>query len=159
MSTARPCFAEQDPTVARVAETALRMMSGSIPPATQRHIRELALQAPDAYPWSDVVTAVLGDDVDPSSLVQRGLQAQRDWVVKSGNTPTSRAEARAVPVSPPRLAYSVKRWLAVSAARAVFYTLFSGALVVLLILLQRVWSRFDIYAIAERLEAAVRSVF
>lgn len=161
MSNESPSFAEQDRTVARVAETALRMMAGSVGPATQRRLRELCEARTEAYPWEDVVRAVLAEPLDASQLVQRGLQAQRDWIQKGG-TPvaTSRGEGRAGPArARPRLLYSIKRWLAIQTARALFYSLFAIVLVVLLILLRRVWPAVDIYALGDRVVAIWQQLF
>ncbi len=158
MSTESKSFAEQDPTVARVAEASLRMMGGAVAATTQRRIRQLAERAPDAYPWQEVVEAVLADQVEPSALVQRGLTAQRDWVLRSGQATLSRTESTVVRARP-SLAWKVKRLIAIAIARSLFYSVFTSTLLVLLILVRKAWPWADIYALADRVTEAVRSVF
>lgn len=156
MSDDARCFAEQDPTVARVAETSLRMMAGAVTPPTRKRIRAMAEGASAAYPWTEVVEAVLADPVDPSVLVQMGLAAQRDWVVRGGGAVA--AASAPPPRSAPGLGYRLKRFLAVNLARLLFHAVFAVALIVLLILIRKTWPALDIYALADRVVEFARSL-
>ena len=156
MTGPQTCFAEQDPTVARVAEASLRMMAGTVSPATRRRTKELAAAAAGGYPWDAVVTAVLADPIDPSVLVQKGLTAQRDWVVK---TAAAGAPASPAPRSGPALSYRIKRLLAVSLARLMFYALFTLCLLTLLVLVRKALPWADLYALTDQGLEFVRSLF
>jgi hypothetical protein len=154
MSQRPPSLAEQDPTVARVAEASLRMMAGTTSPATRKRISDLADGAPDNYPWREIVDAVLADPADPSDLVQKGLLAQRDWVSRSAS-----AIARPTPRSGPSLGYKLKRTFAVNLAKLLFYSIFFVAVLVLLYLVRRAWPQLDLYVMGDRFVAFFQDLF
>jgi hypothetical protein len=147
---------EQDSTVARVAETALRMMAGQVGPDTQRALQDALRRSPDAYPWQEVCDLVVAERVDPSQLVNRGIVAQRDWVNRPAAARTVPAASAARPKRPASNLF--KRLLAMLIVRGAFYAVFASAFVVLLVLVQRRWSEVDIYALGRWVEDAVRGL-
>jgi len=144
-------LAERDPTIARVAETSLRMMAGAVSPSTLRAARALAEGSP-SYPWEDVVGLVLRDATDPSALVQRGLEAQRDWLARGGAEPIAPTRRRRT------LKTRAKGALAALLVRGVFYLVIAVLFAVLLVLLRYRFPWLDIYAIGEQVREAVLSV-
>ena len=94
MSETPPCYAEQDPTVARVAETSLRMMAGVVAPQTIRGAQDLLKQHPDEYPWQKVCELVLAEPRDPSQLVNQAIVSQRDWLQRGGRATAAAPQRR-----------------------------------------------------------------
>jgi hypothetical protein len=144
MAESGELLVQQDVTVAKVAETCLRMMAGSVTPGVKRSIADVAKRSPDAYPWEAICDLVVGEPVDPSDLVNRGIAAQRDWVQSGGAAP-----GRAAPRMPrPRASNAFKRLLAMAVVRSVFYVIFAVVFAVGLILIRENWG-FDLYAFSD----------
>lgn len=145
---------EQDHTIARVAETSMRMMGGAVGPETMRSIREELKSHPESYPWERVCDLVVREAADPSDLVNRAIVAQRDWVQRGprGAAPTAASRPKA-PAS-----NLGKRLLAMLLVRGTFYALIVFALVVILVLLERKWG-FDIYAVGRSVQEFARGLF
>lgn len=149
-----------DPLLARVGEVALRMMAKTVPPATVQHLQARLYAQPDEYPWQEVVDSVLADPVDPSELLNRGLQTQRDWVLRGGATSSpGRSAAVARGGRPKSLKVRGKTLLAVAIVRVAFFVLYTAAVIGILILLRHKWPWFDIYRVLEWLRDVLPSVF
>ena len=73
---------EPDPAFARVSETSLRMMAGTVSGTCQRQLREMIQEDPDVYPWDEACEAVLIERVDPTELVNKGIVSQRNWILR-----------------------------------------------------------------------------
>jgi hypothetical protein len=153
MAESGELLVQQDATVAKVAETCLRMMAGSVTPAVRRTVADVAKRSPDAYPWEAVCDLVVGESTDPSDLVNRAIAAQRDWV-QSGGTSAGRAAPRA---PRPRASNAFKRLVAMAVVRSVFYVIFAVVFAVGLILIRENWG-FDLYAFSDSAVAWVRDL-
>lgn len=149
---------EQDGTIARVAETSLRMMAGTVGSGTLRAIQDELRAHPEAFPWQQVCNLVVAEPVDPSDLVNRGIVAQRDWVHRA-----QRPAVAAAPGTPARPARSrsasnlAKRLLAMLIVRGTFYVVFAAAFLVMLVLVERKWG-FDVYAAGRAVEEFARGL-
>jgi hypothetical protein len=77
---------------------------------------------------------VLAEPVDQQQLVQQGLKAQRDWILRGGR------EAPAKPV-----AVRAKTLVAKLLAQLITFAMCSAVLLVLLLALKHKWPEADIY--------------
>ncbi|MGB3968628.1 MAG: hypothetical protein WBO45_17975 [Planctomycetota bacterium] len=91
--------------------------------------------SPSEFPWQVVTQAILAEAVDPQRLVQQGLAAQRDWIVRGGRERPG-----------PGLAHRAKGLLARLCAQVIFGVLFATVLVTALLLL-KYKTGFDIYCV------------
>jgi hypothetical protein len=131
----------------RVGAVALRMMAGAVSPATRRSLQQRVRGAP-SYPWEAVVDTVLADPVDEVRLLERGLAAQRDWVVGSAKAPLGR-----------RLRQRGRSAVAWLLSRVIFFALYTAAAIVLLVLVRWRWPDLDIYVLGEWLRRVFPGVF
>ena len=73
------------------------MMAGVVPGDVVARLQSRLLAQPDAYPWEEVVDAVLDEPVGDSELVNKGLVAQRNWLLRGSRGDLDRdATLRAV---------------------------------------------------------------
>ncbi|MEY4829477.1 MAG: hypothetical protein RLZZ562_1273 [Planctomycetota bacterium] len=117
-----------------IGAVALRLLAGTVSRKTLDALQRTVLASPDEYPWRVVNQVVLGEAVDEQELAQKGLRAQRDWILRGG---------RENPGKP--LGLQAKTFLARIVAQALFGLLFAILLVVLLWGLKVRWPAFDIY--------------
>lgn len=142
---------ESEPLLQRVGEVSLRMMANAIPRKTQDRVRSLMSDAAQDYPWQRIVDTVLADPVDAQDVLGRGLRAQRDWFARASVTATAKA-GRAVRVAG-------KTALAYAIARLIFFTLYTAAVILVLVLAKHHWPQFDIYRILDWLRSVLPTVF
>ncbi len=134
-----------------MAQAALRLMAGAVPKASLERLRRAAQDAGAEYPWESSTRAILAEPVDPQRLVQQGLTAQRDWILRGG---------REAPK--PGIGMRAKGLLARLCAQLVFGALFLLVLVAGLVAVKYQWPQVDIYVAVGWLAAAVdwcRSTF
>lgn len=124
------------------------MMAGVVPPTTRRALLQRVRKAGGDYPWEAVVDAVLADPVDDTRLLQRGLLAQRDWVSRPEREPVGRRVRRR--------SRSALAWLL---SRVIFFAIYTGAAIVLLVLLELRWPQLDISALGDWLRTTFPAVF
>lgn len=137
--SATPAGGEQasaDPTVRSIGDASLRLLAGAVSKARMEQLRRTVEQAPNEYPWQVVVQAILEEDVDQQRLVQQGLTAQRDWILRGGRTTRG-----------PSLTRRAKGLLARLMAQLIFAVIFAIVLIAGLIVVQMQWEWLDIYAI------------
>ena len=139
-----------DPWLARVGEVSLRMMAGAIPKRTQERIQKLMAANADTYPWQEVVDAVMADEPG-ADLVERGLRGQRDWFARAAVPATARAGRAARVAGKTALAYVL--------SQAIFFAIYTGAVVFVLNLAKHHWPAFDIYAPLEWARSVAPGVF
>lgn len=119
-------------------------MAGAVPKPSLDRLRRAAQDAGAEYPWESATRTILAEPVDAQRLVQQGLAAQRDWILRGGReTPKPGIGARA------------KGLLARICAQLVFGALFGLVLVVGLVAVKYQWPKFDIYVAVDWLAAAV----
>jgi len=136
-----------DPTLRRVADASLFLMAGAVArpkmSALQRQVRDAGTD----YPWETVVDGVLAEPVDPQKLVQQGLRAQRDWILRGGReTPGPSLKSRG------------KGCVAAMIARALFFVLYTVAVVLLLLAVRHKWPDLDVYRLLEWLYGVFPSI-
>ncbi|MCA8943835.1 MAG: hypothetical protein KDB80_14830 [Planctomycetes bacterium] len=149
-----------DPLLTRVGEVSLRMMARTVPADTVQHLQARLYAQPDEYPWEDVVDAVLADPVDPSELLNRGLQGQRDWVLRGGAAAApARPGGGARTGRPKTLKVRGKTLVAAAIVRSGFFVLYTAVVVGILILLRHKFPWFDIYRVLEWLREVLPGVF
>lgn len=125
---------QPDAVLAAVAQVSLRLMAGAVDRPLFGQLQRQLAAAPDAYPWQDATRAILAVPVEAQQLVQRGLQAQRDWILRGGReTPRPGVAARA------------KGLLARLVAQLLFAVLFALVLWVGLLAAKHRWPEFSIY--------------
>jgi hypothetical protein len=130
-----------------VAHASLRLLAGAVPKATMDRLRRDAKASGAEYPWEAATRALLADPAEPGQLVQRGLAAQRDWILRGGRETPG-----------PGLAARTKGLFARLAAQLVFGLLYAVVVVVGLIVLKHIRPSLDIYIAVPWLEAAVEWV-
>ena len=79
-----PDLAQGDETLKAVSEASLRLMAGTVSKPKLAQLRIAVESSESEYPWQDVTKAILSEDVDGQRLIQQGLAAQRDWVLRGG---------------------------------------------------------------------------
>lgn len=124
------------------------MMAGVVPPSTRRALQQRVRASGGDYPWEAVIDAVLADPVDDRRLLQKGLQAQRDWVSQPGSEPIARRVRRR--------GRSALAWLL---SRVIFFAIYSVAAIALLVLLELRWPELDISALGDWLRRTFPGVF
>lgn len=129
-----------DPNVVAdaVAQVSLRLLAGAVERPLFAQLQRQLAAAPDSYPWQEATRALLASPVDAQQLVQRGLQAQRDWILRGGReTPR------------PTLARRAKGLLARLCAQLLFAVLFAVVLLVALLAVKHRWPEFDVYQVLD----------
>jgi hypothetical protein len=117
-----------------VAHASLRLLAGAVDRPLFAQLQRQLAASPDSYPWQEATRALLAPPVDAQQLVQRGLQAQRDWILRGGReTPK------------PALARRAKGLLARLCAQLLFAVLFAVVLLVALLAVKHRWPELDIY--------------
>lgn len=134
MTPTPPDLAQPDDTLQAVGAVSLRLLAGAVPKRTMEQLQRTVQQSPSEYPWQAVTQAVLAEPVEPQRLVQQGLQAQRDWILRGG---------REKP--PPPIAQRTKGFVARLCAQLVFGLIYALVVVVALLLLKYKMPDFDIY--------------
>lgn len=143
MTGTPPDLQQPDETMAAVAAVSLRLLAGAVSKRTMEQLKRTIDQSPAEYPWQAVTQAVLAEPVEPQRLVQQGLQAQRDWIVRGGRETPSRP-----------LAQQAKGLLAKVVAQLIFLGIYTGIVVVALLALKYRFPGFDIYRVLAWLSAA-----
>ncbi len=148
MDQQAPETAAGDATSQAVAQVALRLMAGSVSRKLMDTLQRTVRQNPVEYPWQVVNQAILAEGTDEQRLVQQGLRAQRDWILRGG---------RENPGKP--LGVKAKTLLAMLLSRLFFFVLYTVAVCVLLLLLKQKLPWFDLYAVLRWLQDVWPSVF
>jgi hypothetical protein len=126
--------APPDETLAAIGGVSLRLMAGAVPRRTMDALKRTVLSSPDEYPWRAVNRVVLEAPVDEQDLAQRGLKAQRDWILRGGRENPGKS-----------LSVHAKTWIAKLLTQLIFLTAYSLVVVVLLLILKHKWPTADIY--------------
>lgn len=141
-----PDLAQPDETLQAVSAVALRLMAGAVPKRTMEQLRQTVQQNVAEYPWQAVTQAVLAESVDPQRLVQQGLVAQRDWILRGGReTPGPSVGRRA------------KGLVARIVAELIFFVILSVVVVGALMLCKHKWPEVDIYRLLAWLQGLLAS--
>jgi hypothetical protein len=136
MSATPPDLAQPDETLDAVAAVSLRLMAGAVQKRTMDSLRQAVQASPSEYPWQVVTQAILAEPADPQRLVQQGLVAQRDWILRGGRETPG-----------PRLSTQAKGLLARLCAQLIFGLLYAAVIIGLLLLLKHKLPWFDIYRV------------
>lgn len=131
-----------------IAGVSLRLLAGTVSRKTLDGLKRTVLASPDEYPWRVVNQVVLGESVDEQDLAQKGLRAQRDWILRGG---------RETPGKP--LGLQAKTLLAKVVAQALFGLVFALVLVVLLLVVNHKWPNINIYQLWADLRSTVVGLF
>jgi hypothetical protein len=138
MTDTPPDLARPADTVAAVGAVSLRLLAGAVPKRTMDQLRRTLQQSPSEFPWQVVTQAVLAEPVDEQKLLQQGLAAQRDWILRGGRETPG-----------PGLVHHTKSFFAKVVAQLIFAALFAIVLVTILILLKYKMPEFDIYRVLD----------
>lgn len=136
MTPTPPDLAQPDDTLQAVGAVSLRLLAGAVSRPTMDQLRRTLDQSPAEYPWQVVTQTVLAESVDPQRLVQQGLQAQRDWILRGGRETPGRS-----------LTTKAKGFVARLVAQTIFGGLFALVLVTGLLVLKYKLPDYDIYRI------------
>ena len=123
----------QDPILRQVGEANLRLMAGEVSKPKLAQLKISAQANESEYPWQQITEAILSEDVDRQRLVQRGLAAQRDWVLRGGRVERG-----------PTMTRRAKGFVARLAAQLIFALIFLVVVVVGLLLLEYRFPAWDI---------------
>ena len=141
-----PDFAQPDETLQAVSAVSLRLMAGAVQKRTLDQLRQTVQASPSEYPWQVVTQAVLAETVDPQRLVQQGLVAQRDWILRGGRETPG-----------PSLGRRGKGFLARICAELIFFVVMSVVVVGALMLCKHKWPEVDIYRLLAWLQGLFAS--
>jgi len=133
---AAPDLSDPGQTLRAVSDTSLRLLAGAVPKAKMEQLRRTVEENSTEYPWQVVTHAVLAEPVDEQQLVQQGLAAQRDWILRGGRTAKG-----------PTVAHRTKGFVARLVAQLIFAAVFTVVIVIALLLLKYKMPDFDIYRI------------
>lgn len=125
MSETPPDLTEAEQTLRAVSDVSLRLMAGAVSKPKMAQLRITVAANTDEYPWQTVTQAVLSEEVDPQRLVQQGLTAHRDWILRGGRT------ARG-----PSITHRAKGLLARLSAQLIFAAIFTTVILVALVILE-----------------------
>lgn len=129
-------------------EASHRLLAGLVSRRDLQAMQKKVLASPDAYPWQEVVDGLVAEPVAESELIQRGLKAQRDWILRGG---------REMPG--PRVKTRAKAFLARLLAQGLFLGLWTGSVLVLLVLLKARFPECDIYIVSNWLKDLMPGIF
>jgi hypothetical protein len=136
MTSTPPDLARPDDTLHAVEATSLRLLAGAVPKRTLEQLKRTLQQSPTEYPWQVVTQVVLAEPVDEQRLVQQGLAAQRDWILRGGRETPG-----------PGVAHHAKSFFARLCAQLIFGALYAIVILVVLLLLKAKLPWFDIYRV------------
>lgn len=134
MSQTAPDLGSPDETMTAVAAVSLRLLAGTVSRKTMEQLQRTVQATPSEYPWQVVTQAVLAEPVDEQKLVQQGLRAQRDWVVRGGRLEPGRS-----------LDVKAKTFVAKLLTQLIVFVVYALLIVALLLLAKQKWPGFDIY--------------
>ena len=123
-------------TLDAISAASLRLLAGSVSKGTMQQLRKTLDASPAEFPWQVVTQAILAEPVDQQRLVQQGLAAQRDWILRGGRT-----------VPGPTLTRRAKGLLARLCAQLIFGLLYALVIIAGLLVLKYKLPEFDIYRI------------
>lgn len=129
----QPDLNEAEDALKAVSEASLRLMAGAVSKPKMAQLKIQAQQDESQYPWQAITQSILSEQVDDQRLVQQGLAAQRDWVLRGGRLAPG-----------PTVARRAKGFFARLAAQLVFAVIFVVVLVVALLLLEYKFPACDI---------------
>ena len=116
-----------------VGAVSLRLLAGMVSKKTMDQLKRTVEQAAAEYPWQVVTQAVLAETVDEQKLVQQGVRAHRDWILRGGRTD---------PGAP--LGVKAKTLLAKVLAQLIFFTVYTAVVCLGLLIAKYLWN-FDLY--------------
>ena len=125
-------------TLRAVGEVSLRLMAGQVSKPKMAQVRRVVEECPSEFPWQAVTKAILEDDVDEQSLVQQGLTAQRDWILRGGRLAKG-----------PGIRHKAKGLIATLFAQLIFVAILTAVILLALLLLKYKMPDWDIYRILE----------
>lgn len=125
---------QPDETLQAVSAASLRLLAGAVDRRSLDQLRRTVQQSPSEYPWQAVTQAILAEPADPQRLVQQGLAAQRDWILRGGRETPG-----------PSLGRRAKGLVARLVAELIFFLLVSVVVVGALMLCKHKWPEVDIY--------------
>jgi hypothetical protein len=132
-SPQHPDLTEGDDALRAVSEASLRLMAGAVSKPKMAQLKISAQADESSYPWQDITRAILSEQVEGQRLVQQGLAAQRDWVLRGGRVAKG-----------PSVSRRAKGFLARLAAQMVFGVIFTVVIVIGLLLLEYRFPAWDI---------------
>lgn len=129
----QPDLSDGDQAFRAVSEVSLRLMAGSVSKPKLAQLKIQVQEDEDQYPWEAVTKSILSEEVDGQRLVQQGLAAQRDWVLRGGRVERG-----------PSVGRRAKGFLARLAAQLIFGVIFVVMVVIGLLLLEYQFPAWDI---------------
>jgi hypothetical protein len=141
MSETPPDLTEAEQTLRAVSDVSLRLLAGTVSKQKMEQLRRTVEQSTAEFPWQIVTQAVLAEEVDPQRLVQQGLAAQRDWILRGGRTAKG-----------PSITHRTKGFVARLTAQLIFFVIFLVVIVAALLVLKFKLPDFDIYRILTWIE-------
>ena len=141
MSETPPDLTEAEQTLRSVSDVSLRLLAGTVSKQKMERLRRTVEQSTAEFPWQIVTQAVLAEEVDPQRLVQQGLAAQRDWILRGGRTAKG-----------PSITHRTKGFVARLTAQLIFFVIFLVVIVAALLVLKFKLPDFDIYRILTWIE-------
>lgn len=142
-----PPASQPDETMASIAATGLRLLAGVVPKRTLEGLKRTVLASPDEYPWQVVNQVVCAEPVDAQELAQKGLRAQRDWILRGGRETPG-----------PGVSVQAKTLVAKLLVQLIFFLAYTVVVLVALLVFKHKWPSLDIYGLLRWLYEAFPSV-
>jgi hypothetical protein len=134
--SAQPDLSDPKQVLDAVSHASLRLLAGTVSKGTMQQLRRTLEQSPSEFPWQASTQAILAEPVDEQRLVQQGLAAQRDGVLRGGRTAPG-----------PGVVRRTKGFVARVMAQLVFGLCYSLVIIAALLLLKYKLPDFDIYRV------------
>ena len=129
----QPDLNEGDQALKAVSEASLRLMAGAVSKPKLAQLKITAQENEAEYPWQVITQAILSEEVEGQRLVQQGLAAQRDWILRGGRVAKG-----------PSVTHRAKGFVARMTAQLIFAVIFLIVVVVGLLLLEYKFPAWDI---------------
>jgi len=134
MSSIPPDLSHPEQALEAVGAVSLRLLAGTVSKKTMEQLQRTLQQSNAEFPWQVVTQAILAEPTDTQKIVQQGLRAQRDWLLRGGRETPGRT-----------VGTKAKGLLAKLCAQMIFLSLFTLVLWVALLLVKHKVPDFDVY--------------
>jgi hypothetical protein len=125
----------RDPLLLDVCEVSHRLLAGLVSRKTMRDLQALVRSSQAAYPWREVVERALGEPVEEAALLQSGLKAQREWILRGGRLDAAGESRRSC--------------LGSLVSIGLVFLAFLATVVVILVVARMHWPQADIYRLID----------
>lgn len=136
MSQEAPDLGSPDDTMTAVGAVSLRLLAGAVSRKTMEQLKRTVQENPSEYPWQVVTHAILAEPCDEQKVVQQGLRAHRDWIVRGGRQDPGRP-----------LGVQAKTLVAKLLTQLIVVVIIALLVCLMLLVMRQKWPGADIYKV------------